>query len=372
MKEGPDSAINENASKSEEKSPEIIRNRLVHRKLSDNKESNQIEETEKDSIHNSNKFEGNTSAITKNELVLRQISANKDSKLTENNGQFLRQNSNNLVPKSPITTIIKPFNRQNSDKKSEANNGIHRPTQTQQSVDAKVANDAGNVADGGANFLAHALKSLKSTESFEKNEQEDEHEKIDDKITPLSPGQQTDILMRKVDETTADICLTRRNSARLSLHNTLEMVPEDEPFETKHNEQKENRNNDEFIDIIEELEKCNDFESLKSACISSFVALNKEIDEIKTSMQKEEGKNKQILTTTQAILSPPPPPPPGPPPLVIAPRKIVITKAPKPSMASTAVAAVGTVNLMDEIKRKQMIRKGRKSLKSKYEDLDNK
>ena len=145
-------------------------------------------------------------------------------------------------------------------------------------------------------------------------------------------------------------------------------MPENEPIETKHTEPKEN-NEDEITDIIEKLEKCNDLESLKCACINTFIALNKTLVEMKASLAENSGNTKPILNSPPAILAPPPPPPPGPPPLSLAPKKLVITKAPKPTMASTATAAVGAANLMDEIKRKQMIRKGRKSLKSRYEIL---
>ena len=64
----------------------------------------------------------------------------------------------------------------------------------------------------------------------------------------------TDILMRKVDETTTDICQVKRQSARLSLHNTLEIVPENKPIETKHTEPNENNEKDEITEIIEKLE----------------------------------------------------------------------------------------------------------------------
>ena len=109
----------------------------------------------------------------------------------------------------------------------------------------------------------------------------------------------TDILMRKVDETTTDICQVKRQSARLSLHNSLETVPENKPIETKHTEPNENNEKDEITEIIEKLEKCNDLESLKCACINSFLALNKTLVEMKASLSENRGNTKQMIIPLQ-------------------------------------------------------------------------
>ena len=112
--------------------------------------------------------------------------------------------------------------------------------------------------------------------------------------------------MRIVDENTTDICQVKRQSARLSLHNTLEIVPENEPIETKHTEPKEKDENVEITDIIEKLNKCNDLESLKCACIHSFITLNKTLVDMKASLAENRGNTKPMRNTTTEILAPHP------------------------------------------------------------------
>ena len=86
-------------------------------------------------------------------------------------------------------------------------------------------NEREKATNDGENFLVSALKSLRSTDSFDKNEHVNENVEIEhgEEISPIDTN--TYILMRKVDETTTDICQVKRQSARLSLHNTLEIVP---------------------------------------------------------------------------------------------------------------------------------------------------
>jgi len=95
--------------------------------------------------------------------------------------------------------------------------------------------------------------------------------------------------------------------------------------------------------------------------------------EINHQLNEQKGLNNYESLESTGTPAPPPPPPPGPPPpSLLAPKKLVITKVSKPTIASTATAAKGAINLMDEIKKKQNIRKGRKSLKAKYENLEAK
>ena len=108
----------------------------------------------------------------------------------------------------------------------------------------------------------------------------------------------TDILMRKVDETTTDICQVKRQSARLSLHNTLEIVPENEPIETKHTEPNKNNEKDEINEIIEKLKKCNDLESLKCAYI------NKTLVEMKASLAENNTNDKYHSSNISAPSNP--------------------------------------------------------------------
>ena len=279
--------------------------------------------------------------VSNNDLVHRQFSYDKKSSQPQSNGQVFRQNSNDATQKKTETTETETETETGQEENPKTTKTVKQTLNSKgtELIEANFTND-------GEKFVVSALKSLRSTESFEKNEQVNENVEMENVKENSPTDANTDILMRIVDENTTDICQVKRQSARLSLHNTLEIVPENEPIETKHTEPKQNNEKDEIAEIIEKLEKCNDLESLKCACIHSFIALNNTLVEMKASLAENRGNTKQMLNSPPAILAPPPPPP-GPPPLALAHTKLVITKAPKPTMASTTTAALCVVWFLD-------------------------
>jgi len=241
-------------------------------------------------------------------------------------------------------------------------------------IPRKITTQGSIEKNKGEELLSSALKALRKTKSLEEREKEMKNQSNGAVCSPpQSPGvvgSNVEILMRKVDSS-GDCGQLKRQSARLSLRNSLEMVPEDKPIETNSSEPKENEKD--LSIFIEALKKSEDFNSLKEACISSIVAVNDIVKQINLQLKAQKGLNNYEPLESTGTAAPPPPPPPGPPPpSLLAPKKLVITKVSKPTIASTATAAKGAVNLMDEIKKKQNIRKGRKSLKAKYENLEAK
>eukprot|EP00092_Neocalanus_flemingeri_P014688 GFUD01015850.1.p1 GENE.GFUD01015850.1~~GFUD01015850.1.p1 ORF type:complete len:453 (+),score=133.99 GFUD01015850.1:69-1427(+) len=245
------------------------------------------------------------------------------------------------------------------------------------SIDSKstIENEKSNVTNVGENILASALQSLRSATNGsikENNHIEDLENCVE---SPVSPGLQAEVVLRTIDqtetetETETETAHIKRLSARLSLHNSLEIVPEDKPIEIKHEGKKDEEY--EFTNLIENIKKCNDLESLKLACIHSFTVLNQTLVETKSYMRDKEEKNIQVASSPPVTWAPPPPPPPGPPPPLVNANKVVLVKTKKNPMAVTAIAAVGTNSLMDEIKKKQRTRNQRKSLRVKYDTLDN-
>ena len=299
----------------------------------------------------------NSPDISKNEKVLRQNTKIKESAV---NG-FTEETSIQLDTQKPTEEIKKTFLLKGL--KSIERKSTEERDKTEES-------------NGGEFVLASALKSLRSIQNDDNEENSNiENHKISEASvpSPVDPNPRDDVLMRKVDDAVNENAQIRRQSARLSLHNSLEIVPEDKPIETINHTETKNEE-DEFNNLIENIKNCNDLESLKLACISSFVSLNKTVLETKAYM-KDKEEEKPIVIPPQVILAPPPPPPPGPPPPVLTSNKLVITKTNKTAKdnCTTAAAAVGGANfLMEEIKRKQMLRNQRKSLRKKYETLDNK
>jgi len=348
---GENSTEEEKVSKDEKGSKDVTTNKtILHREVSMNKETNENTnvDAEEEKIPDSKVSKGN---------IIQQISRTKDFPQKTDPGKVSRQNSREFVPKSPRPNKDNPFLGQQPKNKK-----IEPKKENKMNGDKDLTND-------GENTLARALKSLRSTQSFEEKEEKDKI--IVDETDHVYATDQADIVLRNVNDASVDPFLAKRQSARLSLQNTLEIVPENEPIDTEQAGKSELITKTEnFADLIEKLEKCKEFDSFKSACVSTFVALNKTLEDIKSSLHKEETP---VVTSGPPITAPPPPPPPpGPPSLDLTPKKLVISKTSKPkqSLATTATTAMGTVNLMDEIKKRQMIRKGRKSLRSKYDALD--
>ena len=133
---------------------------------------------------------------------------------------------------------------------------------------------------------------------------------------------------------------------------TIEAEPyRPEPEEIKSDGEK-------FDAFIEMIRESDDLESLKFACVSSLMALKKQVDKAGA------GGG----SAPAPVGGPPPPPPPGPPPpgaLSQNSNKLVIKKVPRPE----PVAAAPVNFLLDEIKKKQFNRGQRDSLRKKYTTL---
>merc|ERR1712179_37515 len=322
---GEQSTEEEKVSKDEKDSNDVITNKtILQREVSMKTETNENIKVDAEGLVEVKHLDTNEEKILDSKLskgnIIRQISRTKDLPQKTDPGKVSRQNSREFVPKSPRPNKDNPFlgkqtkTRKNEPKMENEMNG---------DGDKDLSND-------GVNTLARALKSLRSTQSFE--EKEEENETIADEPDHVYPTEQTDIVQRKVDDASADPFSAKRQSARLSLQNTLEIVPENEPIDTQDDISELTTKTENFDDLMEKLKKCKEFDSFKSACLSTFVALNKTLEDVKSSLHKEETP---VVTSGPPITAPPPPPPPGPPALDLTPRKLVITKTskPKPSLA---------------------------------------
>ena len=117
----------------------------------------------------------------------------------------------------------------------------------------------------GDDILTSSLQSLRNTKEIKEQKSIESNDLFEGSVIILSDSSPK-VCLRRNDETVTDTCQNKRKSARLSLHNDLEIVPEEKPLETKHKENKD----EEFTALIENMKKCNDLESLKLACLLSF------------------------------------------------------------------------------------------------------